>query len=197
MRIYKKIIQSNKRHQQGSTAIEFAIIAPVLTLILFGIIETSLIMFTSAVMEGATISSSRLGKTGYQASGTSRQQMILDLMQQRCGAILNMANVTITSLSYSTFSTIGQPEPFTDANSNSTYDIGETYSDVNGNGQWDSDMGVAGLGNADDIVLYRVSYPWPIMTPLMRQFFGTNGVINITSSMVVKNEPYNIISISR
>ena len=183
--------------QEGVAMIEFAIIAPVLTIILFGIIETSMIMYTSAVMEGATITSSRLGKTGFIAAGTTRQQMITDMINQRCGAIINTANITVTSKSYGTFGNIGQPEPYTDANSNNHYDIGEVYSDVNGNGQWDPDMGTVGLGIANEIVLYRVTYNWPIMTPIMRQFIGTNGTFAITSSMLVKNEPYNVVQVSR
>lgn len=181
----------------GATVLEFAIIAPVVIMLIIGIVETSMIMFTAAVMEGATISSSRLGKTGYQEAGMTRDQMIRNIIAQRCGTIINTANITITAKSYGTFGNIGQPEPYTDANHNGRYDAGETYSDVNGNAQWDADMGVVGLGVADEIVLYRVSYNWPIMTPFMNHFIGSNGTFPITSSMLVKNEPYNIVQIGR
>lgn len=186
-----------RKNQDGSAAVEFALVAPVLALILFGIIETSMIMYTTSVMEGATISSSRLGKTGYFETNKTRQQLITEMMTQRCGAIINPANITITTKSYGTFSNISQPEAFIDANHNNIYDAGETFSDTNGNGHWDADMGVAGLGNANDIVLYTVSYPWPIMTPFMRRFLGTNGTYTITSSMLVKNEPYNVMQVVR
>ncbi len=192
-----KRVRGMRREVQGTAAVEFAIIAPVLTLIIFGIIETSLIMYTSAILEGATISSSRTGKTGFQPAGTTREQLIRDVINQRAGSILNISSITITSQTYGSFGAIGDPEPFTDLNANSTYDVGEQYSDVNGNGQWDSDQGALGLGAAGSIVLYRVSYPWPITTPVLRQFFGTNGVYTITSSMVVKNEPYNFIQVGR
>ena len=182
---------------RGSTVGEFALIAPVLTLIIFGIIESSLIMYTSAIMEGATITSSRTGKTGFQPAGTTREQLIRDTINQRAGSILNINNITITSQTYGSFGAIGDPEPFTDLNGNGQYNAGEQYSDVNGNGQWDSDQGALGLGSAGSIVLYRVSYPWPISTPIMRQFFGSSGTYTITSSMVVKNEPYNFIQVGR
>lgn len=182
------------RDEKGSVLLEFSLLAPVLFLIIFGTIELSLIMFTAAIMEGATTTSSRLGKTGYTESGVSRQDMIYDMIRDRCGTFVDMTDVEITSKSYSAFDTIGDPEPFTDTNNNNLHDPLEPYSDVNGNGQWDSDMGAAGLGNADDIVLYTVSYPWPVLTPIMNHYLGdADGNYTITSSVIVKNEPYNVI----
>jgi hypothetical protein len=178
------------RRQDGATAIEFAFVAPVLALILSGIVELSMIMYTTAVMEGATTISSRLGKTGFSTTSESRQDMIYDMIRDQCGALIDMSKVTITTLSYGSFDNVGKPEPYTDSNHNGHYDIGEPYTDVNGNGEWDADMGASGVGGADDVVLYRVTYPWPILTPLMSIFF-TNGAYTITSSVLVKNEPYD------
>jgi hypothetical protein len=62
------------------------------------------------------------------------------------------------------------------------------FVDVNGNGQWDDDMGKAGLGNPGDVVVYTVTYPWPIMTPLMKPIIGNS--ITLTARSVVRNEPY-------
>ena len=44
--------------------------------------------------------------------------------------------------------------------------------DVNGNGQWDADMGEAGLGGPSDVVVYRLTYDWGIITPVMREVMG-------------------------
>ena len=80
---------------------------------------------------------------------------------------------------------------FIDANGNSAYDMGESFTDINGNAQWDADMGSSGYGSAGDIVVYTVSYPWSLMTPIMSDLIGeSNGTFTITTHAVVKNEPY-------
>jgi hypothetical protein len=144
------------------------------------------------MMESATTITSRLGKTGYIAPGTSRQDTILAQVEEKTEGLINPDLLTVTSKYYSQFSQIGDPEPYTDTNSNGQYNAGEPYTDINGNGQWDSDMGLAGYGGPGAVVVYTVSYPWPIMTPIMRGLIGNaqgNFMINATS--VVKNEPYD------
>ena len=168
---------------------EFAIIAPVLILLLMGITEFAFIMLASNVLESATAISSRLGSTGYTANGTSREDTIMQSIQQHAGELLDTSKVTIASKYYSQFDQINQPEPWTDTNHNGVPDPGE-WVDVNGNGVYDTDMGTAGYGGANDIVVYTVSYPWTIMTPIMSSLIGTNGVLTLTASAVVKNEPY-------
>ncbi len=175
------------RDSDGVTAVEFALIAPVFVLILMGIIEFSLVMFVSSVMEGATSASGRYGKTGYTAVGSTRQEQIIAAVAARSAGLLDATKITINTTVYPSFDSIDQEEPYIDSNHNGTHDIGETYTDVNGNAVWDS-FGVAGLGNANDVVVYTVSYPWVINTPIIANFLGST--IIISSRTVVKNEPY-------
>jgi len=187
------------KNTRGSTAIEFALIAPIVILLIVGTMEFALIMYASAVLEGATFSAARLAKTGYTNTATSgtcasptqtRSQFITCMVQSKTSGLLNPANLTTSSKSYSGFSEIGQPEPYTDVHGLGHYVAGDPYTDINGNGQWDADMGIAGLGGPGDIVVYTVSYPWPIFTPLFNQFFGGKSTVTLSSSAVVKNEPY-------
>ena len=144
--------------------VEFAIITPVLLLIIMGIIEFSLIMFTWTVMENATANTARLGKTGYYPNGMTQQQAIIQNVQNHTAGLLDPTKITLTALSYSDFSEIGQPEPCITVRCGAGQ-AGVDYDDINGNKQWDSDMGAAGYGGAGDVVVYTVSYPWPIQTP--------------------------------
>lgn len=184
------LLRNFVRSESGVSAVEFAVIAPTLMLLLFGIIEFSLIMMVYNVMEGATAISSRLGKTGYAAPGVTREQTIIDAITNRAGSLITPSKLTVSSKFYKQFDQIGDPEPYIDANHNGTYDSGESYTDVNGNGHWDADMGSSGYGSANDIVVYTISYPWPISTPIISNIIGTGGVYNITTHAVVKNEPY-------
>lgn len=177
------------RCQRGVTAIEFAIIAPVMLLMIFSILEFSMLMLVTNIMESATSISSRLGRTGHAESGVSREDTILASIEERAGVLIDSNNLTINSKYYEQFDQIGDAEPWNDLNGNGNADAGE-YTDINGNGQYDAEMGQAGYGNADDIVVYTVSYPWSVATPIMREFIGTNGIYTITTHAVVKNEPY-------
>jgi hypothetical protein len=173
---------------RGVTTLEFAFIAPVLMLLIMGVVEFSLVMFTTAAMESATAATSRTGKTGYAVTGLSRQQTIINSINSRTAGLLNPALITITTTIYPNFDNVNDPEPYTDSNHNGHHDNGEAFTDINGNGVWDSDMGAAGLGNPGDVVVYNISYPWHIFTPLIGAFLGNP--FTITVRAVVRNEPF-------
>jgi hypothetical protein len=101
----------------------------------------------------------------------TREERIRQIIDERTLGFVDMDEATIRTLIYGSFEDIGRPEPFTDGNRNNRPDPGE-YTDVNGNGQWDDDMGRAGLGGPNDIVLYEVEYVTVGMTGLMRPILG-------------------------
>ena len=174
----------------GIAVIEFAFMAPVFLLLVMGIIEFSLIAFTSTVMESATTITSRLGKTGYTTTGITRQQEIINTINAKTAGLLDPSKITMNTEVYSNFSNVGQAEPcISPPTPPCSGTPGVNFVDVNGNGTWDSDMGAAGLGNAGDVVVYTVSYPWKIMTPLISAIIGST--YTITARTVVRNEPFS------
>ena len=178
------------KEQKGVTTIEFAFVAPALFLLVAAIMEVSLIFFALSTMEGAAYMASRAGKTGYIATESTREETILGILDQRMGALFDTEKITVETLTYNQFDQIGEGEPFIDVNGNSIREESENYTDVNGNGQYDLDMGIAGMGNASQIVVYVINYPWPIATPIMGQWFGEDGIINLTARAVTQNEPF-------
>lgn len=191
--------QANWRDDEsGATTLEFALVAPVFFMLLFGIVEYSVILFSKSVMEGATTTTARLGKTGFMEEGKSRQDMLMELLKQRSYGLLDPEKIEITTLVYESFSQIGAAEPLpVDVNGNGNYDPagGDQYQDINGNGQWDSDLGQAGLGGGGDIVVYKVHYPYHVQTPVMSSFLGDrDGNMPIDVSVVVRNEPYDVLN---
>lgn len=183
---FRKII----RDQRGVTAIEFSLISPVLFLMVMGTVEMGLALFAQSVLEGGTFTASRLGKTGYVAEEETQEETIRNILSQKIGSLLNMDDVEISYTIYSQFDQIGQPEPFIDNNDNGVRDVGENYTDSNGNGVYDDDVGAIGLGNPGEVVVYKVSYPWKIYTPIVSNVLGKNGVINLEARTVIQNEPY-------
>ena len=174
--------------EDGATIVEFALVFPVFLLAVFGAIESAVVIFVSSSIESAVLEASRHGVTGGTVPGVTREARVLEIVERKTYGLVDMDRVEIETLIYASFDDIGQPEPFDDANGNGSYDPGEAFTDVNGNGQWDADMGEVGLGGPSDVVVYRVSHAWGIMTPLMRNIMGAE--IGHVSSVAVRNEPF-------
>ncbi len=182
------------RCQDGATAVEFALISPVLFLLVLGIVETSMIMSAQNTLESATYIASRTGRTGYVETPQTQEETILAALEERASLFLDTGHATIDKMvvdtkTYAAFDEIGEPEPFVDANGNGIRDNGENFTDINGNGVWDEDRAGSGFGGSGEIVVYTVTYPWPLFTPMVSQFIGTDGIFTLTSRAVVKNEP--------
>ncbi|MDR4306631.1 pilus assembly protein [Chelatococcus sambhunathii] len=178
------------RAASGATIVEFALIAPVLMLMIVGLVELGLLLTARTILDNATFSAARVGKTGYSTATRSQSQLILDAVRKGSSGFLDPAKIALTSKAYTDYGNIGQPEPFTDTNKNGVRDAGEAFTDVNGNGSYDKDQGAAGPGASAQIVVYEASYDWNLFTPFVKRFIGTNGVVKLTSRIVVKNEPY-------
>lgn len=186
----KKLFRLRNCHR-GIALVEFAIIAPVLLLILIGFIELALIFFTQSIIEGATGMGSRIGKTGYAGQGgSSREEYIKSEIRRLSHGYLKMENMKIEILSYNSFDDIGKPEPCTNDKDFPPCPLG--FIDVNGDGKWSSDQGISdNAGGRRSVVVYRVTYPWDVMTPIMRSIIGNEkGQLNITAVATVRNERF-------
>lgn len=177
------------RDRSGAALVEFAVVFPAFVLAVVGIIEVAIVLFISSSIEAAVLEASRFGITGGEPEeGVTRQERVLEIVGEKTYGLVNMDEVELDTLVYDSFSDIGEPEPYEDDNGNGAYDLGEPYTDVNGNGQWDDDMGAVGLGGPSDVVVYRISYEWGLITPLMRG--ALSETVSHTSSVAVRNEPF-------
>jgi TadE-like protein len=174
--------------ERGQAMVEFAFLAPAFLGMLAAIMEFSGIMFAQTVLEGSAREASRYGMTGSTEEGISRDEQILQIVEENTYGVIDLDELVMETLVYDNFADVGQPEPFTDENGNELYDEGEEFTDINGNGGWDEDMGAAGLGGPGAVVIYRMSYDWPIIIPLFRPIFGET--INIQANVAVRNEPF-------
>lgn len=175
-----------RRCEAGATVVEFAIILPLLLLFVLGSIEAAVVLFIRSSMESAVLEASRFGIVA--GDGTGRAEQILKIVKARTYGLLDPDKINLETLVYKDFDEIGKPEPYVDANGNGFHDASESFTDVNGNGKWDADMGKAGLGGRNAVVVYRLSYAWGIVTPMVRAVMGES-VMNV-SSIAVRNEPF-------
>lgn len=171
----------------GNAAVEFALVAPALLLLILGSFEIAITLLVGGSLEAALLASSRYGVTGFESGGVTREDRIRALITERTFGLVDLDRATIETLTYPSFADIGRPERFTDSNRNGRHDAGEAYDDTNGNGRWDADMGRPGSGGACDIVLYVVTYETGAITSLLRSVMGP---INHRATVAARNEPY-------
>jgi len=179
-----------RHNESGAAVVEFAFAAPIVFLLLAGAVELGMIMFVNVLMESALRDASRYGITGQVPTGETRLQQITDIISKDTVGLVDMSKAKVDVEVYPSFADIGHGETFVDGNGNGVYDPGETFTDENGNGKWDSDLGTAGAGGPGDIVVYRISYDWPLLTPIMKPLIGHDGTFTLTASVAVRNEPW-------
>lgn len=178
------------RDEAGSPSVEFAFAAMPLVLMVVGTMEFGMIMFTSTLMESGLRDAARFGITGQEPEAQTRLERILDIIANRTLGLVDMTAAQVEVMVYPGYGDIGRGEAFVDGNANGKYDPGETFTDENGNGQWDADVGAPGAGGAGDIVVYRMNYDWPLLTPLLGHVIGADGHFSLKAAVAVRNEPW-------
>ncbi|MGD8325931.1 MAG: pilus assembly protein [Sphingomonadales bacterium] len=178
-----------KNQDKGVTAIEFSFAAPILFLFIIGALEVGHLMYSNAVLEGAAREAARRGITGFAPCGITREEYINQVIDQQLIGLADPDRRTVSTKVYKSFNDIGQPEPFIDANNDGAYNMGEEFTDENGNLQWDPDKGAVGLGSAGDVVVYDITYAVPILTGFFQKKIGLAESISISARAAVRNEP--------
>ncbi len=175
----------------ANAAVEFALVAPILILLIVGMFEIAMVMFVSVTVEGGLREAARFGITGNVPVGMTRQEQIMNMLATHTLGLVDLASSTITFKAYDSFGDIGQPEPFNDISpANGAYDLGEPFTDMNGNSQWDADRGADGVGSSGEVVLYKIDYDWLLFTPIVANLITEGGALHMTASVTVRNEPY-------
>lgn len=179
--------RSFSQDQSGSAAVQFALILPLLLVLVIGSFEYAVVMFVSGMLESAVLTASRYGSTGFEEGGGSRIDRIRAMITDRTLGLVNGDTADIDTYVFPNFNSIVAPEPYTDQNGNGKWDNGEPYVDLNGNGSRDTGSGTPGPGAACEVVLYVVSYQVQSITGLLRPIMGR---ITHHASVALRNEPF-------
>ncbi len=175
---------------RGATLVEFAMLIPVMGLLLIGTLDIGHGLYLRSVLQGELQRSARVSglETGsYAANQTAIDTRIRNQMK-RLG---KSSTVTITREAYRSFSKAATPtaEPFTDLNTNTLCDNGEPYVDENGNSVRDLNGVKAGQGGAKDSVVLTVSVSYRRLFPL-HNFIDVPATLNVVGKTVMNNQPY-------
>jgi hypothetical protein len=176
--------------RRGSTALEFALVAPLLILLCIATVEFGYVLTVQNLMDLAARKASRTGITGTTPSnGQTREEMLRALVVDTGLGLIDPARLTIGITAYERFDSIGQPEPCMDLNGNRVCDPTEPFTDVNGNGRWGTDQGKASAGTGGQVVIYTLTYTNVPLTGMVAALVSQSP-LTYSTRVVVRNEPF-------
>lgn len=167
---------SRRRARDGSSAVEFAFVGLPFFIMLFAIMEIGLVFVTDSVLDNATIETGRLVRTG-QAAGSSMtgpqfKTELCNRMSIFSGDCAGRATIDVRALPQ--FRNAAPPDPLANG---ATFDAsGLTYIS----------------GQPGDLMLVRVWYTHPLVTPFLAQALSRldDGDAMLLATTAFRNEPY-------
>lgn len=179
------LLRRLRRDNSAVTIVEFAMVAPVMLLLLLGLFDLGYRAYASSVLQGSLHDAARMATVG----GFSMTQ-IDARVKTRLSNFATRSTVTTAAASYYEFSGVSQPEKVVgDTVPLNSYNAGDCFEDVNGNNAYDTDRGRGGTGNADDIVRYRVTISFQRIFPL-GYLLGWPNTQTLTQETVLRNQPF-------
>jgi Flp pilus assembly protein TadG len=188
-------IRSLAGDRRGVTAVEFAIVALPLSMLLMGGFDLGHQAYIRSVMQGALTDAARRASVQdpeLAASGSTTEEQVTNSIKDQLAAITPGATITVTESNFYDFSGIGNPEKLmTDVNANGEYDAADNdcFSDLNENGKYDSDTGRDGIGGANDVAFYKADIDMPRLLPVAR-LMGFSPNYRMSVATAVRNQPY-------
>ena len=174
------------RNEAGVSIVEFALIAPVLLVTIFGMLDMGQGLYTRSLLQGGIEKAARDSTIEAANTGALDAKVTAIVKQIAPGATLSFDRE-----SYANFTNTKMPEDYTDTDSDGACDNNEPFADTNGNGVWDADQGLAGNGGARDTILYKVTVTYPRLFPVARLINQSN-TMAMSAVMILRNQPYGI-----
>ena len=161
----------------GVAAVEFALIAVPFFILLFGLIEISLIFIVTTTLEHGLTEASRQIRTGaFQQNPSSTAATF---KQDICDELFNLLDcpggLVLDVTTFSSF--VGTSQP----------------SRIDSSGNFDNSNQQFTTGSRNDIVLIRAFYEWELITPVLSAPLSnlSNGNRLIEAGIAFRNEPFS------
>jgi Flp pilus assembly protein TadG len=162
-----------RRDRRGASAIEFALVAPMMVIGLIGPVEVSVMFFANQYLETATQESTRLIMTGQVKSTSMSKEAFKEILCAKTSRLFTCANLYVDAQAYTSYTSPTFPSPITN----------KKFVD---NTQFIT-------GKQGDIVVVRTFYAWPVF---LAGFFGYDqsniegSKRLLSASAAVRNEPW-------
>lgn len=165
-----------KRDNRGVVAIEFAMLAMPLFLLILGIFELSMFFASGSVLEGASIEAARIIRTGQVQASTNPESEFENELCDRVGSMLDCGKLQyeVIHVSDDTFLTAENTQPQFDNQGNL---IPQPFD----------------AGHSSDVVIVRTYYKWDFMVPFLATMLTGDPSKDWATHMttvVIKTEPY-------
>jgi Flp pilus assembly protein TadG len=162
------------RRQEGTTAVEFSLVAAPFLGLLFAIVETAIVFFAGQTLETAVADSSRLIMTGQAQSQGMGATAFKNAVCARIYALFDCQNgVFVDVRTFKSFSQVTMPSP---VDSRGNFQNNFTYQP----------------GGPGDIVLVRLFYQYPVYVSMFG--FGLSNMNGekrlLVATAAFRNEPY-------
>lgn len=153
--------------ESGAAAVEFAFVAPALCFVLLSIFEIGMLGMMSSGLDNAVVEVARRIRTGRDDGPTSAATF----KDQICGHLGGDLATCRTRLKVSV-------QKFT-----KFFDAGQAAGGPDGS---------FNKGGPGDIIVVKVDYDWPLMSPFVATAFHRSGPTTVTlgSRLAFKNEPF-------
>jgi Flp pilus assembly protein TadG len=164
------------RREDGTAALEFAIVAAPFIALILATVQTTLAFFAGQVLESAVTDASRIILTGSAQNAGMSQSGFATAVCGKVQTLFSCSKLMIDVQTASSFGTANTAAP-------------SLTFDANGNvsNSWQYNP-----GNPGDIVIMRVMYQWPVfLGPLGLGLSNeSNGNLLLMATAAFKNEPY-------
>jgi Flp pilus assembly protein TadG len=176
--IVGNLLRRYSRDRSGVTAIEFAAVGLPFFMLTLGLLEIGLAFFVNRVLDNATLESARLIRTGQaHQNGFDEVAFKKDVCSRLTAVLCNPEKLIVDVRKYSDFSSLD------------TVADDLITTDEDGNLK---DTSSYQIGTANDIVVVRTVFRWPMFTSIIHADAGDTSNMEryLFSTVVFRNEPF-------
>ncbi|MBA4803552.1 MAG: pilus assembly protein [Brevundimonas sp.] len=161
------------RADDGATAVEFGMVALPFVFMIFAIMELALVFVTDSILENATIETGRLIRTGQASAQNMTPEQFKTALCSRMsifsGDCASRASVDVRVIPQFD---VDPPDPMA-------------------GGVFDESKLTYANGNPGDLILVRIWYRQPLLTPFLSQSLSrlNDGTTRLMSTTAFRNEP--------
>ncbi len=169
----KKVLKAWQRDQDGTAAVEFALVGLPFIFMIVGIIEMSLMFTAQSLLEASTAVAAREIRTGAVQQGGG-EEAFSDALCDFASILIPCADIQYQVVAMEDF---GEAADFGDAEFDEDGNLEDQQFDP---------------GGVSDVVLIRVAYRYPIKTPMMQTILTNDDDAKraMVSTLVLQVEPY-------
>ncbi len=172
----RRLLKRWLKEKEGATAVEFALVGFPFILMTVGIVEMALMFTAQSVLHESAFTAARMIRTGQlQQSGGGQEEAFRNAVCDFARLLIPCASIQFQVQQVPSFSDASDMPPRFDEDGN----LLDTGFDP---------------GGANDVVLVRVVYNYPVRTPLMQPLLANNSGFKRTlfSTIVLQTEPYEM-----